>query len=174
MQNMATKKSDVSRRGTASAIREETRSGNVEKATTPDQPKRRTFSAEYKLRIIQEADVALASGVDGAVGALLRKEDLYSSHLSTWRREGAAGEIAGLTPRKRGRRNKNPLADENARLERELARVKAELAKANTIIDVQKKIAALLGDTLAVPTEEELAQAAKHFASNRLDVKGRR
>jgi hypothetical protein len=83
MQNMSVKKSTGAppREGTASAIREVARSGVPERATSPEHPKRRAFTAEYKLRIVREADDAAASGVEGAVGELLRGEGLYSSHL---------------------------------------------------------------------------------------------
>jgi transposase len=78
--------------------------------------------AEYKLRIVREADEALASGGEASVGALLRRDGLYSSYLTVWRRERDEGELAGLTPKQRGRKaTKNPLAEENARLQRELA-----------------------------------------------------
>jgi transposase-like protein len=178
MLNMDVKKDGVAspREGTASAVREAARSGVPERATSPERPKRRTFAAEYKLRVVREADAALASGVEGAVGALLRREGLYAWHLSKWREERNVGELAGLTPKKRGRKSrKNPLADDVVRLERELAKVKEELAKANAIIDVQKKLAALLGETLPVPTEEDFARAPERFRPGRLDVKeGRR
>jgi len=177
MLNMSVKKSGSAppREGTASAVREAARSGVPERATSPDRPKRRRFAPEYKLRVVREADAAAASGVEGAVGELLRREGLYSSHLATWRRERDAGELAGLTPKKRGRKSrKNPLADEVARLERELEKVKHELFKANAVITVQKKVASLLGETLAEPTEEDFAQAPLRFRPGRLDVKGRR
>src|SRR5499426_3824079 len=100
MLNMSKKNGASSpREGTVSAVREAARSGAPERATTPERPKRRTFTAEYKLRIVREADAALASGEEGAVGELLRREGLYSSHLVTWRRERDAGELAGLTPK---------------------------------------------------------------------------
>jgi len=83
--------------GTASAVREAARSGDAERATSPDRPKRRTFVAKYKLRILQETDEALASGEEGGVGEVLRREGLYSSHLTTWRRERDEGQLAGLT-----------------------------------------------------------------------------
>jgi transposase-like protein len=174
---MSVKKNGVSssREGTASAIREATRSGVPESATSPERSKRRTFTAEYKLRIVREADAALASGEAGAVGALLRKEGLYSSHLTTWRGERDAGELAGLTPKQRGRKSrKNPLADELAKLQRENERLQNELNKANTVIDVQRKVAALLGETLPVPREEDLEQARGRFRSDRLDIQSRR
>ena len=84
--------------------------------------------------------------------------------------------LAGLAPKKRGPKlRKNELAEENAKLKRELERTKQELGKANTVIDVQRKVAALLGETLPEPTEEEFVQARGRFRSGRLDIKsGRR
>jgi len=102
---------------------------------------RRRFTAEYKQRILQEADACTQYG---EVGALLRREGLYSSHLSTWRRQRQQGELHGLTPAKRGRKA-DPLAAENARLQRETERLKAQLARAELIIGVQKKVSELLG-----------------------------
>ncbi len=102
---------------------------------------RRRFTAEYKQRILQEADACTQYG---EVGALLRREGLYSSHLSTWRRQRQQGALQGLTPAKRGRKA-DPLAAENARLQRETERLKAQLARAELIIDVQKKVSELLG-----------------------------
>jgi transposase-like protein len=178
MLTMSVKKNgaSASREGTASAVREASRSGVPEKATSPERPKRRSFTAEYKLRIVRAADAAVASGVEGAVGELLRREGLYSSHLTEWRHARDAGELAALAPKKRGRKSrKNPLADEVAKLARENERLTNELAKANTVIDVQRKVAALLGETLPVPTEEDFAQAQGRFRSDRLDIKpGRR
>jgi transposase len=134
----------------------------------PERPKRRNFTAEYKLRIVREADDALASGGEDSVGALLRREGLYSSYLTTWRRERDEGELAGLTPKQCGRKpQKNPLAEENARLQRENERLQHELYKANTIIDVQKKLAALLGETLPMPTAEDFARTAEQFQARR-------
>jgi transposase len=102
---------------------------------------RRQFSAEYKRRLLQEADACTQRG---EVGALLRREGLYSSHLNTWRQQRARGELQGLTPAKRGRKA-DPQAAENARLQRETARLKAQLARAELIIEVQKKVSQLLG-----------------------------
>ena len=178
MLNMSVKKSAAAapREGTASAVREAARSGAPEKATSPERPKRRSFTAEYKLRIVREADAAIASGAEGAVGELLRREGLYSSHLTEWRRQRETGELAGLAAKKRGPKSrKNPLADENARLQRELERTKAELAKATTVIDVQRKVAALLGEAVPEPTEEEIVLGRGRFRTGRLDIKnGRR
>jgi len=109
--------------------------------------KRRSFTAEYKQRILAEADAA--ANVPGAIGALLRREGLYSSHLVAWRRERAAGVVQGLTPRQRGPRSRRrPEEDEIQRLQRENQRLTERLRQAEIIIDVQKKVAALLGRTL--------------------------
>jgi transposase len=100
---------------------------------------RRRFTAEYKVRILREAERCTAPG---AIGALLRREGLYSSHLTTWR----AQQAASLEPRKRGRKSQaNPLAARVAQLEHETVRLQRELEKARIIIEVQKKVAALLG-----------------------------
>jgi transposase len=115
------------------------------------QSRRRRFSAGYKLRILEEAD----SCDPGGVAALLRREGLYSSHLSTWRRQRESGEIAGLQPRKRGKKPspKSPLSDEVQRLTRENRRLEERLRKAAIIIDVQKKLCDVLG--LTVPPIEQ-------------------
>jgi transposase-like protein len=145
------------REGTAAAVREAARSGAIPGPATAERPLRRTFTAEYKQRILREADVAVASGEDGAIGALLRREGLWSSHLTSWRRARERGELAGLKPKKRGPKPapKNPLADENENLRRQNARLQSELDKAKVIIDVQKKLSTLLGIPLPEnPTEE--------------------
>jgi transposase len=116
--------------------------------------KRRTFTAEYKLRILAEADAA--AGQPGAIGALQRREGLYSSHLVTWRRERQAGILKGLTPHKRGPKSKrNPLEEDNQKLRRENQRLTEELRKAAIVIDVQKKVGALLGWPLPKADPEE-------------------
>lgn len=102
---------------------------------------RRRFSAEYKRRILRAAD---ACTQPGEVGALLRREGLYSSHLTTWRQQRRRGELQGLTPAKRGRKA-DPQAAEIARLQRENERLKAQLERAELIIDVQKKLSQMLG-----------------------------
>jgi transposase len=99
---------------------------------------RRQFSAAYKRRIVAEADACTERG---AIGALLRREGLYSSHLSTWRRELAAGTLG----EKRRGRPAEPLAAENARLRRENERLRRELEKTQLIVDAQKKLAEVLG-----------------------------
>jgi transposase-like protein len=109
-----------------------------------DRPRRRTFTAAYKLDILREAD---ACNEPGEIGTLLRREGLYSSHLSEWRRKREVGELQALESKKRGRKPKrrDPLAAEVARLERDKARLEEELRKARIIIDVQKKLSEMLG-----------------------------
>jgi transposase-like protein len=116
--------------------------------------KRRTFTAESKLRILAEADAAAAQ--PGAIGALQRREGLYSSHLVTWRREREAGMLKGLTPHKRGPKSKrNPQDEEMEKLRRENQRLTEQLRKAEIVIDVQKKVGALLGWPLPKADPEE-------------------
>ena len=103
--------------------------------------KRRQFSAKYKLRILTEADQCTQQG---EIGALLRREGLYSSHLTTWRRQRDRGQLAGLSSKKRGRKP-DPQAAELARLQRENEQLKARLEQAETIIEVQKKLSQMLG-----------------------------
>ncbi len=128
-------------------------------ASRPDpevvaKPKRRTYTAEYKQRILVEAEAAAA--LPGGVGALLRREGLYSSLLAYWRRERANGILDALTPQKRGPKSKrNPLEEENQKLQRRNARLTEDLCKAHIIIDVQKKVAALLGHPIPEQDPEE-------------------
>lgn len=104
---------------------------------------RRKFTSEYKRRILKEADRC----GPGGVAALLRREGLYSSHLTCWRKQRETGEMAGLEPRKRGKKPvaRNPLTSEVARLQRENERLQKRLRQAETIIDVQKKLCEMLG-----------------------------
>ena len=102
---------------------------------------RRRFTAEYKLRVLEEADTCRQPG---EVGALLRREGLYSSHLTTWRQQRDRGALQGLTPAKRGRKS-DPQAAEIARLKRENEQLRAKLERAELIIDVQKKVSQMLG-----------------------------
>ncbi len=110
----------------------------------PEKKARRTFTAKYKLRILGEIDQLADSG---KIGQFLRREGLYSSHISTWIRQRDQGLLQGLSPKKRGRKKKevNPLGEKVARLERENRRLQDKLRKAETIIDVQKKISELMG-----------------------------
>ena len=110
----------------------------VERAT------RRRFTAEYKLRVLREAD---ACSQPGEVGALLRREGLYSSLLTEWRRAREAGALEGLE-RPRGRKAAHPLEAENAMLLRRAERAEAELEKARKVIEVQGNVSALLGQLL--------------------------
>ena len=112
-------------------------------------PKRRRFTSSYKLSILKEADACSESG---QIGALLRREGLYYSILQAWRRQRDRGQLAGLSPKKRGPKE-DPVAKENARLKREINRLKGRLDKAETIIDVQKKLSKLLG--LSLPEDAE-------------------
>ena len=145
------------------------RSGAVGKTVAPGPPaparpdpevvpvaKRRAFTAEYKLAILAEADAAASH--PGSIGTLLRREGLYSSHLVTWRRERQAGILKGLTPHKRGPKSKrNPQEEEMQKLRRENQRLTEELRKAAIVIDVQKKVGALLGWPLPKADTEEKA-----------------
>ena len=104
---------------------------------------RRQFSAAEKLRILQEAD---ACTQPGQIGALLRREGLYSSQLAKWRRLRARGQLRALTPQQRGPKpGADPLTEELTALRRENARLQAQLTRAETIIEVQKKVSQLLG-----------------------------
>ncbi len=118
----------------------------------PEKPERRRFTAEYKLRILAEADGCTDVG---QVGELLRREGLYSSLLSTWRKQREEGVLAGLTPKRRGRKAKpkNPLAEEMARLRRENERLKTKLRQAELVIDVQKKVSEMLDIPLNHPDD---------------------
>ena len=109
---------------------------------------RRRFTAEYKLRILKEAE---SYKEQGQLGSLLRREGLYSSNLITWRRQREKGTLEALSPRKRGPKAKrpDPLAHRNAELERENKKLKKKLRQAETIINVQKKISEILQIPLA-------------------------
>ena len=119
----------------------------------PEKAKRRRFDAAYKLRILEEAD---RSTGPGELGELLRREGLYSSHLTTWRRQRDGGPLAALEPKRRGRKAKrrDPLAKENQKLRRLNQRLAERLRQAETIIDVQKKVSEMLG--IAPPSENGL------------------
>ncbi len=143
--------------GVAPAERREAERSEADRSgagATPDVPrpdpevvvdaKRRTFTAEHKQRVLAAADVATAHG---GIGALLRREGLYSSHLVTWRRERRAGIMKGLTPRTRGpKRTRSPQDEEIRQLREANQRLTEELRKAAIVIDVQKKVAALLDE----------------------------
>jgi transposase-like protein len=122
----------------------------AEMAVTPEdvqvaaKPQRRSFTAEYKRRLLKEAD---ACTTPGAVGALLRREGLYSSHLVEWRRARARGELAALTPKRRGRKPTpvDPRDRKLVELERQLAHMTGRAERAEALVEAQKNLAALLG-----------------------------
>ena len=110
-----------------------------------DKPVRRQFPPSYKLRIIEEAGRCTEPG---EVGQLLRRGGLYTSHLAAWRKAARSGSLKGLS-KKRGRKaERNPLETKVRKLEREVDRLEKELHKAHLIIDVQVKVAGLLGLSL--------------------------
>lgn len=104
--------------------------------------KRKRFTAAEKLRILREVEACRGSG---EIGALLRREGIYSSYLTTWRKQRELGELDGLTPQKRGPKP-NPEAIELAKL-----RLQERMRRAELIIDVQKKVARMLGETIESP-----------------------
>jgi transposase-like protein len=109
-------------------------------------PRRRSFTAEYRRSILDQADAAQDIG---AVGVLLRREGLYSSHLTTWRRQRKQGGIDALTPKKRGPKVVvSPLVKQNREQQAIIARLTKKLKNAELIIEVQKKVAALLGNPI--------------------------
>jgi transposase len=117
----------------------------------PPRPKRRTFSAAYKARIVEEAD---ACTEPGEIGALLRREGLYSSHLVDWRRQYRGGALRALSERRRGPAVEGLSAREKARYERKIAGLEDRLRQAELIIEVQKKVSQLLGRSSPDPAGE--------------------
>ena len=107
-------------------------------------PTRRRYTAEYKLGVLREADGCTRPG---EIGALLRREGLYSSTLTHWRKQRQKGELGGLSPKKRGPlpKEKNPLTDKVRALERENARLTARAERAEGLVELQKKVSEILG-----------------------------
>ena len=105
---------------------------------------RRRFTAEYKRRIVREADRCTTAG---AIGAVLRREGLYSSHLTTWRAARDRGELEGLAPKKRGPKVPPPDPRDTQIVEqaREIGKLRKRAERAEALVEVQKKVAALLG-----------------------------
>ena len=116
--------------------------------------KRRHFSAKEKLRILKVVEKTTEVG---GVGALLRREGLYSSHLTEWRRARAAGELNALEPKKRGRKatEVNPLEKDVAELKRALAKAELRAKRAEALVELQKKVSELLGVQLPTPEDEK-------------------
>jgi len=129
----------------------ENTNGNVKEAMPNTEvvvkAKRKRFSAAEKLRILREVETCRGSG---EIGALMRREGIYSSYLTTWRKQRELGELDGLSPHKRGPKP-NPEAIELAKLRREHERLQERMRRAELIIDVQKKVARMLGETIESP-----------------------
>lgn len=166
MLQMSKKQIPPSVEGTGTAIRQAARSS----APSPSGPpaakaKRRTFTAEFKREVLREVDAARASGDAGAVGEVLRRRGVYSSHVTQWERQRELGDLA---VKRRGRKaSRTALGDEVERLQRRVARLESDLKKAETVIDVQKKLATLFGETLPTPTEEDFARPVAGLISRR-------
>lgn len=142
-------RSEAHRSGEASNIEREL----IPDPQVPTKATRRRFTSKFKLQVLREADRCKAPG---KIGALLRRHGLYSSLLSTWRRERDAGALERLS-QKRGRKPapRNPLAAELAKVQRENRRLEAKLRKAELIIDIQKKASQILGIPLNTPESED-------------------
>ncbi len=117
-------------------------------------PTRRRYSAEYKVRILREAD---ASTGPGEIGALLRREGLYSSNLTAWRKQREKRELEGLGQKRRGPlpKENNPLVDKVKALERETARLRARAERAEGLVELQKKVSEILGIELKHNEEKD-------------------
>lgn len=116
-------------------------------------PQRRRFTTAYKARIVEEA---MACTEPGQIGALLRREGLYSSALTLWRKQYQSGALKGLKDSKRGRKKVNdPRDKELDRLRRDNRRLTKKLEQAELIIDIQKKVAAMLGNPIEAPEIDE-------------------
>jgi len=127
-------------------------------STTPEvevlaKAERRRFTLEYKRRILQEAD---ACSRPGELGALLRREGLYSSHLAAWRSARARRELSGASSKRRGPKPRTVPADAKRilELEREIRRLRVRAERAEALVAIQKKVAALLGNDLPPSNEE--------------------
>lgn len=149
------KRSEPPKTDTAAAVRAASKAAKAAKAERPTRPTKRQYTAEFKQRVLREIELLGASGERGSQVAFLRREGLTWSHVKRWRTERDQGGVAALEPKKRGPKPKqDPVAAELERLRRKNERLENELRKAEIIIDVQKKLAALLGEVPA-PDEEE-------------------
>lgn len=121
----------------------------------PEKKPRRKFTTQYKLRILAKADACV---IPGQVGALLRGEGLYSSNLTAWRRQREQGILKAMAPKKRGRKpaEKNPLTSKVAQLEKANRQLQQKLARAELIIDAQKKLSEILGIAQNLNENEEI------------------
>jgi transposase-like protein len=131
-------------------VKERVHAGPMPDPEVPERPVRRRFSARYKLDILAEIDAA----EPGGIGAILRREGLYSSHLVDWRRARDRGALEALA-RPSGRPRPNPLAREVERLTRQNTRLEGRLATAERIIEIQSKVSELLGIPPAQPSEDD-------------------
>src|SRR3990172_5733555 len=124
----------------------------VPEVEVAEKASRRQFSAEYKRKILKDADACTR---EGEIGALLRREALYSSHLAVWRAARERGEIAGLLPKKRGPKvtPPDPRDRKIVELERETRRWKSRAERAEALVDLQKKVSMILG--IALPEIDE-------------------
>ena len=124
----------------------------TEEVEVSTKAKRRRFTAEYKIRILKEAATCTERG---ALGALLRREGLYSSHLTEWRAAVERGELAALTPKRRGPLPKvvDPRDKQIVELERQIARMTKRAERAEALVELQKKVSEILG--IALPTIED-------------------
>lgn len=118
--------------------------GTIPDPEVPEKKPRRKFTASYKLRILQEVENCTKPG---DIGKILRREGLYSSNLTSWKRARDKGQLEAMSPQKRGRKpkEKNPLTIEVAKLQKEKAKLEQKLKRAELIIDAQKKISQILG-----------------------------
>jgi hypothetical protein len=126
---------------------------SVEEVEVVAKAERRRFTAEYKLKVLREADRCREPG---EIGALLRREGLYWSNLTNWRKQRERGELAGLSARRRGpqRQEKNPLAERVRELERENLRLKRRAERAEGLVELQKKVSEILGIELEKSDEK--------------------
>jgi transposase len=150
----------MGRRGGSSPPKPETaaaiRQASQPPPERPKQPAKRVYDAEFKLRVLREIEQLGASGERGAQGAFLRREGITWTHVHRWQKERDEGGLAALAPKKRGPKSRrDPATQELERLRRQNERLQEKLRKAEIIIDVQKKLAALLGVEVPVPPDEE-------------------